>query len=67
MAVQLAPHVPKMASDDGRRRRRQAALGDALLDVQRAVGEITLTVRRDEHRRGAAAHCATRPGSNISS
>jgi NADH-quinone oxidoreductase subunit C len=45
MAVRFAPHVPKMASNDGVIEAARAALGDALLDVKDAVGEITLTVR----------------------
>jgi len=48
MPVQLAPQVPKMASDDGVIDAAKAALGDALLDVKDHVGEITLTVRREE-------------------
>jgi len=47
MAVQLATHVPKMASDDGVVDAARSALGDALLDVKEQVGEITLTVRRE--------------------
>ena len=47
MAVRFAPHVPKMAPDDGVIDAARAALGDALLDVKQAIGEITLTVRRD--------------------
>ena len=47
MAVQFAPHVPKMASDEGVIDAARAALGDALLDAKEAVGEITLTVRTD--------------------
>ena len=48
MAVQLAPQVPKMASDDGVIEAVKAALGDALLDIKEHVGEITLTVTREE-------------------
>ena len=48
MPVQLAPQVPKMASDDGVIEAVKASLGDALLDVKDHVGEITLTVRREE-------------------
>jgi len=48
MPVQLAPQVPKMASDDGVIEAVKASLGDALLDVKDYVGEITLTVRREE-------------------
>ena len=47
MPAQLASHVPKMASDDGVIDAAKAALGEALLDVKEAVGEITLTVRRE--------------------
>jgi NADH-quinone oxidoreductase subunit C len=47
MAVKLAPHVPRTASDEGVIEATRAALGDALLDVKDAVGEITLTVRRE--------------------
>ena len=36
MAVQLASHVPQMASDDGVIDAAKKALGDALLDVKRA-------------------------------
>ena len=47
MAVQLAPHVPKTASDEGVIDAANKALGDMLLDVKDHVGEITLTVRRE--------------------
>ena len=47
MAVQLAPHVPKTASDEGVIDAATKALGDMLLDVKDHVGEITLTVRRE--------------------
>ena len=47
MAVKLAPHVPKTASDEGVIDAARAALGDALLDVKDHVGEITLTVQRE--------------------
>ena len=47
MAVQLAPHVPKMASDEGVVEAAKAALGDVIVDVKDHVGEITLTVRRE--------------------
>ena len=47
MPVKLASHVPKMASDEGVIEAAKAALGDALLDAKQAVGEITLTVRRE--------------------
>src|SRR3982751_4105554 len=47
MGVQLATHVPKMASDDGVIEAAKKALGGALLDAIEHVGEITLTVKRD--------------------
>jgi NADH-quinone oxidoreductase subunit C len=47
MAVQLARHVPKMASDEGVIDAAKKALGDALLSVKEDVGEITLIVRRE--------------------
>jgi NADH-quinone oxidoreductase subunit C len=47
MAVQLAPHVPKTASDEGVIDAASKALGDMLLDVKDRVGEITLIVRRE--------------------
>jgi len=47
MALMLAPHLPKMASDEGVVEAAKAALGDALLDVKEAVDEITLSVRRE--------------------
>ncbi|HEY7007007.1 MAG TPA: NADH-quinone oxidoreductase subunit C [Sphingomicrobium sp.] len=47
MPVQLATHVPRMASDDGVIDAVKAALGDAVTDVKDHVGEITLTVRRE--------------------
>jgi NADH-quinone oxidoreductase subunit C len=47
MAVKLAPHVPKTASDEGVIDSARKALGDILLDVKDHVGEITLTVRRE--------------------
>lgn len=48
MPVKLAPHVPRMASDEGVIEAAKAVLGDALLDTKDAVGEITLTVKRGE-------------------
>jgi NADH-quinone oxidoreductase subunit C len=48
MAAQLASHVPKMASDEGVIDAAKAALGDAVLEVKDAVGEISLTIRRIE-------------------
>jgi NADH-quinone oxidoreductase subunit C len=47
MAVQLATHVPKMASDEGVIDAAKKALGNALIDASEHVGEIMLTVRRD--------------------
>jgi len=47
MAVHFATHVPKTASNDGVIEAARAALGDALIDVKEAVGEITLIVRRE--------------------
>jgi NADH-quinone oxidoreductase subunit C len=48
MAVKLAPHVPKMASDEGVIAAATAAVGDALIEARDLVGEITLIVKRDE-------------------
>ena len=47
MTVRFAPHVPKMASDEGVIDAARAMLGEALLDAKEVVGEITLTVRGD--------------------
>ena len=47
MPVKLASHVPKMASDEGVIDAVKTTLGDALLEVKDAVGEITLFVRRE--------------------
>src|SRR6478752_3354028 len=47
MAVQLATHVPKMASDEGVIDAAKKALGEALIDASEQVDEIILTVRRD--------------------
>ena len=47
MAVQLATHVPKTASNDGVIDAAKAAIGDALLDAKEHVGEVMLTVRRE--------------------
>ncbi len=47
MSVQIAPHVPRTAPDDGVIDAAKAALGDALLDATERVGEISLTVARD--------------------
>ena len=47
MAVSLAPHVPKTASDEGVIDAAKKALGDLLTDVKEHVGEIALHVRRE--------------------
>lgn len=47
MAVQLATHVPKMASDEGVIDAAKKVLGDALLDASEHVGEVMLVVRRE--------------------
>ena len=47
MATHFAPHVPRMASDDGVIDAARSALGDSLLDVKTAANEVTLTVRRE--------------------
>ena len=47
MAVNLAPHVPKTASDEGVIDAAKKALGNLLTDVKEHVGEITLHVRRE--------------------
>jgi NADH-quinone oxidoreductase subunit C len=47
MAVQLASHLPRMASDEGVIEAARAALGGALIEARELVGEITLTVRRE--------------------
>ena len=47
MAVKLATHVPKTASDEGVIDAAEKALGKMLVDVKDRVGEITLTVRRE--------------------
>ena len=43
----VALHVPRTASDEGVIDLASKTIGDALLDTKEAVGEITLTVRRD--------------------
>ena len=43
-----ALHVPRTASDEGVFDAAKKALGDAILDVKTHVGEITLTIRRDD-------------------
>ena len=47
MAVQLATHVPKMASDEGVIAAAKKALGAALLDASEQVGEVMLVVQRE--------------------
>jgi len=47
MPVKLAPHVPKMASDEGVIEAAKAALGEALIEVRDLVGEVTLVVKRE--------------------
>jgi NADH-quinone oxidoreductase subunit C len=47
MAVQLATHVPKMASDEGVIAAAKKAVGKALIEARDLVGEITLVVQRD--------------------
>lgn len=47
MGVKFASHVPRTASNEGVVDAARAAIGDALLDVKEAVGEITLIVRRE--------------------
>ncbi|MGN6154348.1 MAG: NADH-quinone oxidoreductase subunit C [Sphingomicrobium sp.] len=47
MAVQFAPHVPKMASNEGVIDAAKAVIGDALIKAKDSVDEITLTVRRE--------------------
>ena len=43
----LAAHVPRTASDEGVVAAAKKVLGDALIEVREAVGEITLVVSRD--------------------
>ena len=43
----LAAHVPQTASDEGVIDAAKAAIGDALVEVREAVGEITLVVARE--------------------
>ena len=47
MAVQLAPHVPKTASNDGVVAAAKKAIGNSLIDAKQHVGEVILTVERD--------------------
>ena len=48
MAIRLAPQVPKTASDEGVIDAVRDLLGGSLLDAGEHVGEITLTVAREE-------------------
>ncbi len=47
MAVQFAPHVPRMASNEGVIDAAKAVIGDALVEARDVVDEITLTVKRE--------------------
>lgn len=47
MAVKLASHVPKTASNEGVIEAAKKALGDALIEARDRVGEITLVVKRE--------------------
>ncbi len=47
MAVQLATHVPKTASDEGVVAAATKAIGKALVEARELIGEITLVVQRD--------------------
>ena len=47
MPVKLAPHVPRMAPNDGVVDAVKKALGASLIEVRDKVGEIILTVERD--------------------
>jgi NADH-quinone oxidoreductase subunit C len=44
----LAPHVPRMASDEGVIAAAKKAIGKALIEAKDLVGEITLTAKREE-------------------
>jgi len=46
--VSVATHVPRTASDEGVIDAAKKALGDAIVAVKNHVGEITLTVKREE-------------------
>ena len=46
--MSIALHVPRTASDEGVIDAAKKALGDSILAVKEHVGEITLTVKRDE-------------------
>src|SRR5205085_715362 len=47
-AVTVALHVPRTASDEGVLDAAKKAIGDAIIDAVERVGEITLTVKREE-------------------
>jgi NADH-quinone oxidoreductase subunit C len=47
MPVNLAPHVPRTAPNDGVIEAAKAALGNALIEAREHVGEIILVVRRE--------------------
>ena len=47
MPVQLAPHVPRTASNDGVVDAAKKAIGKALIDAKEQVGEVILTVERE--------------------
>lgn len=47
MPVNLAPHVPKMASNNGVIEAAKNALGGMLIEAREHVGDITLVVQRD--------------------
>ncbi|MGZ2411492.1 NADH-quinone oxidoreductase subunit C [Sphingomonas sp. F9_3S_D5_B_2] len=47
MSVNLAPHVPTTAPNDGVVEAATAAIGAALIEAREAVGEVTLVVHRD--------------------
>jgi NADH-quinone oxidoreductase subunit C len=47
MAVSFAPHVPRMASDEGVIDAVKAVLGDSIIKVKEAVGEISVGVKRE--------------------
>jgi NADH-quinone oxidoreductase subunit C len=47
MAVNLAPHVPRMASSEGVVEAARGAIGGAVTDVIELADEITLVVERD--------------------
>jgi NADH-quinone oxidoreductase subunit C len=46
MAIKLAPHVPRTASNDGVVAAAEKAIGNALIEARDLVGEVTLVVER---------------------